>query len=50
MTLWPLLTIVLALAFLPPIKGAVIGWQYASRMHGFSSAAATSPIESQTTR
>lgn len=32
---WPLLTVVLCLALLQPIKGAVVGMQYALRMHGF---------------
>lgn len=34
-TLWPGLTLGLALALLQPVKGAVIGLQYAMRMHGF---------------
>lgn len=29
------LAVVLSLALLPPIKGAVVGWQWASRMYGF---------------
>jgi uncharacterized protein (DUF983 family) len=33
--LWLPLTIILALVFLPPIKGALIGLQWALRMHGF---------------
>lgn len=35
MLLWPLLTAVLALLMLQPVKGAVIAWQWARRMHGF---------------
>jgi uncharacterized protein (DUF983 family) len=35
MTVWPLLTAVLSLVLLPRIKGAVVGWQWAQRMHGF---------------
>ncbi len=35
MTVWPLLTIVLSLALMQPIKGAVVGYQWARRMHGF---------------
>jgi uncharacterized protein (DUF983 family) len=38
--LWPALTIVLALAFLQPVKGAVVGLQYALGMHGFGAAKA----------
>ncbi len=29
------LSIVMSLALLPPIKGAIVGWQWASRMYGF---------------
>lgn len=32
---WPALTLVLALALMQPIKGAVVGLQYALGMHGF---------------
>lgn len=35
MTVWPLLTAALSLILLPRIKGAVVGWQWAQRMHGF---------------
>jgi uncharacterized protein (DUF983 family) len=30
------LTIALAVLFLQPIKGAIVGWQWAQGMHGFS--------------
>jgi uncharacterized protein (DUF983 family) len=33
--LWPSLAVILSLALLQPVKGAVIGLQYALRMHGF---------------
>lgn len=33
--LWVPLTIVLAILLLPPVKGALIGVQWALRMHGF---------------
>lgn len=33
--LWPVSAAVLSLALLPPIKGAVVGLQWALRMHGF---------------
>lgn len=35
MIFWPLLAAVLALLMLQPVKGAVIGLQWARRMHGF---------------
>lgn len=37
---WPLLTVVLSLALLQPVKGAVVGLQYALGMHGFGAARA----------
>jgi uncharacterized protein (DUF983 family) len=33
--LWAPLTIALVLGLLQPVKGAIIGWQWANRMHGF---------------
>jgi uncharacterized protein (DUF983 family) len=33
--LWPLVALGLCLALLPRIKGAIVGWQWAQRMHGF---------------
>jgi uncharacterized protein (DUF983 family) len=33
--IWPALTLGLSLALLPRIKGALIGYQWALRMHGF---------------
>jgi uncharacterized protein (DUF983 family) len=35
LAIWPLLTLVLSLALLQPVKGAVVGLQYALGMHGF---------------
>lgn len=35
LALWIPVTIIMALALIPPIKGAVIGLQWANRMHGF---------------
>lgn len=32
---WALLTLILSLWLLPKMKGALIGWQWALRMHGF---------------
>lgn len=37
--LWPALTLFLALALLPCAKGAIIGLQWALKMHGFSGTA-----------
>jgi uncharacterized protein (DUF983 family) len=34
-SIWLPLTLVMSLALLQPIKGAVVGWQWAQRMHGF---------------
>jgi uncharacterized protein (DUF983 family) len=35
LALWLPLTIILSLLLLPPIKGAIVGLQWANRMHGF---------------
>jgi uncharacterized protein (DUF983 family) len=35
LAIWTPLTLLLALALIQPIKGAVIGLQWATRMHGF---------------
>jgi uncharacterized protein (DUF983 family) len=40
MTLWPLLALGMTLALLQPIKGAVVGMQWALGMHGFEHAKA----------
>ena len=36
LAVWPALTLVMALALLQPVKGAVVGLQYALGMHGFA--------------
>jgi uncharacterized protein (DUF983 family) len=36
--IWPVVTVVLCLALLPRFKGALIGLQWANRMHGFGTA------------
>ena len=36
MVIWPVLCVVLTLALLPPVKGAVVAMQWALKMHGFS--------------
>jgi uncharacterized protein (DUF983 family) len=35
MVLWPVLTLAFTLAIMQPVKGAVIGYQWALKMHGF---------------
>ncbi len=42
LALWPTLAAALAIALLQPVKGAVVGLQYALGMHGFG-AAGTAP-------
>jgi uncharacterized protein (DUF983 family) len=44
--LWLPLTVALALLLLPPIKGALVGLQWALRMHGFDPDAKEETIES----
>ena len=39
--LWVPLTLGLSLALLQPVKGAIVGLQWAMRMHGFDSPAAS---------
>lgn len=34
--IWPTLTLILAVALIQPVKGAVIAFQWARRMHGFA--------------
>lgn len=41
--LWLPLTLTLSIGLLQPIKGAVVGWQWAHRMHGFETAPARLP-------
>jgi uncharacterized protein (DUF983 family) len=38
MLVWPALTVAMCLALMQPIKGGVIGLQWALRMHGFGGA------------
>lgn len=35
MTIWPVLTVIMAMALMQPVKGAVVGYQWARHMHGF---------------
>jgi uncharacterized protein (DUF983 family) len=37
MAIWLPLTVILSLSLLPVIKGAIVGLQWANRMHGFAS-------------
>jgi uncharacterized protein (DUF983 family) len=45
LAVWPLLTVVLCLALLQPVKGAVVGLQYALGMHGFGPQRPADPPE-----
>ena len=36
--LWAPLTIGMSLGLLQPVKGAIVAWQWATRMHGFETA------------
>jgi uncharacterized protein (DUF983 family) len=47
LAVWPALTIVLALALLQPVKGAVVGLQFSLGMHGFGAARAASKGENR---
>ncbi len=42
-SIWPLLTVVSALLLLQPVKGALIGYQWALKMHGFDPILARDP-------
>ena len=35
LAIWTPLTLIMTMAIIQPIKGAVIGWQWGARMHGF---------------
>ena len=48
LAIWPLLTLILSLLLLQPVKGAVVGLQYALGMHGFGTARAKRRIEENT--
>jgi uncharacterized protein (DUF983 family) len=45
--LWPGLALVLCIGLLQPVKGAVVGLQYALGMHGFGQAARTAVAPSR---
>lgn len=46
--LWPTLALLLCIGLLQPVKGAVVGLQYALGMHGFGQAAGAAPSRSRT--
>jgi uncharacterized protein (DUF983 family) len=43
LVLWPLLALILSLVLLQPVKGAVVGLQYALGMHGFGAGERRAP-------
>ena len=47
---WPALTLILCLALLQPVKGAVVGLQYALGMHGFGAARTKKNIDKDDAR
>lgn len=47
LAVWPAFTLVLALGLLQPVKGAVVGLQYALGMHGFATLPRGGPAEGQ---
>ncbi len=50
LAIWPALTLLLCLVLLQPIKGAVVGLQYALGMHGFGASRARRRIMGETER
>jgi uncharacterized protein (DUF983 family) len=42
--IWPALTLVLALAFIQPVKGAVVAMQWYGKMHGFGQVRSESAV------
>jgi uncharacterized protein (DUF983 family) len=50
LAIWPALTLVLSLGLLQPVKGAVVGLQYALGMHGFGAAKAAARTARQETK
>lgn len=45
LAVWLPLTLVMSLALIQPVKGAIVGLQWALRMHGFEEDAAADPLE-----
>lgn len=50
LSFWPLVTLGLALALLQPVKGAVVGLQYALGMHGFGTLPGVRPAAGEEAR
>jgi uncharacterized protein (DUF983 family) len=50
LAIWPALTLILSLALLQPVKGAVVGLQYALGMHGFGVARTKKNADEDNTR
>jgi uncharacterized protein (DUF983 family) len=50
LAIWPALTLILCLVLLQPVKGAVVGLQYALGMHGFGASRARRRIMGETER
>ena len=50
LAIWPALTLILSLALLQPVKGAVVGLQYALGMHGFGAARTKKNADEDNTR
>ena len=44
MGVWPVFTLLFALVLLQPVKGAVVGLQYALGMHGFATLPRSRPV------
>ena len=49
LAIWPALTLILCLALLQPVKGAVVGLQYALGMHGFGRGPDARKVSTRTT-
>lgn len=47
---WPTLTLALSLSLLPRVKGALVAYQWALRMHGFETATDASAVRGVATR
>lgn len=50
LAVWPALTLILSLALMQPVKGAVVGLQYALGMHGFGAARALKTKDEESER
>ncbi|MGY2048446.1 DUF983 domain-containing protein [Methylobacterium sp. JK268] len=50
LTFWPAVTLAMALGLLQPVKGAVVGLQYALGMHGFAAIRRAGTVQGGETR